>query len=108
MKKQSRTQMNSRLEVRLYPDEKAAIQNKARAATTTASELVRQSLLRVQTWTAKDRHTYKRRTLEIARIGSNLNQIARWCNIHKSTAEAVEVIAHLQVISQELEKLNND
>ena len=37
----------------------------------------------------------RERTRELARIGSNLNQIARWANTHKENAEAVEVIAHL-------------
>lgn len=107
-KRKNKNRKLSRLEIRLYPDEKSLIMDKAKAATTTASELVRQSLLRVQTWTAKDKQSYKNRTLEIARIGSNLNQIARWANTHKSTGEAVEVISHLQAISQELENLKND
>ena len=37
-----------------------------------------------------------------ARIGSNLNQIARWANTHKENAEAVEVIAHLVSIERAL------
>ncbi len=32
------------------------------------------------------------RTRQLARIGSNLNQIARWANTHKSAAEAVEIL----------------
>jgi len=107
-KRKNKNRKLARLEIRLYPDEKKAIQDKATKATTTASELVRQSFLRVQTWTAKDKQAYKKRTLEIARIGSNLNQIARWANTHKSTAEAVEVVSHLQAIQQELENLKND
>ena len=35
------------------------------------------------------------RTRELARIGSNLNQIARWANIHKEDADVLEVVAHL-------------
>jgi len=97
----------SRLEIRLYPDEKQAIQSKAKSASSTASELVRQSLLRVQTWTAKDKQSYKQRTREISRIGSNLNQIARWCNIHKGAADTVEVVAHLKAIEQEIKGLSN-
>ena len=38
----------------------------------------------------------------MARIGSNLNQIAPWTNTHKS---AVEVIAPLVAIEHELEAL---
>ena len=32
---------------------------------------------------------------QIARIGNNLNQLARWANTHKTATEAVTVIAHL-------------
>ena len=32
---------------------------------------------------------------QVARIGNNLNQIARWANTHASAFDAVEVIAHL-------------
>ena len=42
------------------------------------------------------------RTREVARIGSNLNQIARWVNTHKTAAEAAEIVAHLVAIEREL------
>ncbi len=42
---------------------------------------------------------------QVARIGNNLNQIARWANTHASEAEAVEVIAHLVVIERALAAL---
>ena len=45
------------------------------------------------------------RTRELARIGSNLNQIARWANIHKENAEVVEVVAHLVAIERALDTL---
>ena len=53
------------------------------------STLVRRALGRVRTW-------------ELARIGSNLNQLARWANTHTSALEAVTVIAHLTALSREL------
>ncbi|MYH21652.1 MAG: MobC family plasmid mobilization relaxosome protein, partial [Acidobacteria bacterium] len=31
----------------------------------------------------------------VARIGNNLNQLARWANTHRSAARAVTVIANL-------------
>jgi len=105
-KRKNKNRKLSRLEIRLYPEEKKAIQEKAAKVNSTASELVRESLLRVQVWTATDKKAHKERTLQIAKIGANLNHIARWCNTHKATAEAVEVIAHLQAISQELENLS--
>ena len=42
---------------------------------------------------------------EIARIGNNLNQLARWANTHKAAAEAVEVVAQLAAIERELAAL---
>lgn len=43
---------------------------------------------------------------QIAKIGSNLNQLARWANRFKSTAEAVDVTACLVAIERELSQLN--
>ena len=37
-----------------------------------------------------------------ARIGNNLNQIARWANIHASAVEAVTVIANLVAFERSL------
>ena len=36
-----------------------------------------------------------------ARIGNNLNQIARWANTHAEKADAFEVIAHLLAIERD-------
>ena len=47
------------------------------------------------------------RTSQIAKIGNNLNQIARWANTYKSTADAVEVVTHLVAIEQALLALNS-
>ena len=44
----------------------------------------------------------RERTRQVARIGSNLNQIARWANTYASEAEAVEVVAHLVAIERAL------
>ena len=53
------------------------------------------SVGRVRTWTVAHTELERERTRELARIGSNLNQIARWANTYKENAEAVEVAAHL-------------
>ena len=42
---------------------------------------------------------------ELRRIRSNLNQIARWPNIYRENAEAVEVIVHLVAIERALDTL---
>ena len=63
---------------RVSAAELAAWQAKAAAAGVSLSELLRQAMARRQTWTAPAREVERERTRQIARIGSNLNQIARW------------------------------
>ena len=63
-------------------------------------------LARVRTWTvSRTPKLERKRTRELARIGANLNQIARWANIHKENAEVVEVAAHLVAIERALDTL---
>ena len=69
---------------------------------------MRRSLGRVRTWTVAHSELERERTRVLARIGSNLNQIARWANIHKTDAEALEVVAHLVAIERALEALTVD
>jgi len=45
----------------------------------------------------------KRRLRELARIGSNLNQIARWANTYQDSLKAVEVIAALTSLETQIE-----
>ena len=80
---------------RVTPAEHAAWQEKAAAAGVSPSALLRRAMARTRTWTASARAVERDRTRQIARIGNNLNQLARWANTHASTAEAVSVIAHL-------------
>ena len=47
----------------------------------------------------------RERTQQVARVGNNLNQIARWANAHKEGIEAVEVIGHLIAIRRALSAL---
>ncbi len=80
---------------RVTPAEHAAWREKAAAAGVSPSALLREAMARTRTWTASARSVERERTRQIARIGNNLNQLARWANTHASTAEAVSVIAHL-------------
>ena len=84
--------------------ELAAWQAKA-AAGVSLSELLRQAMARTQPWTAPAREVERERTRQIARIGSNLNQIARWAYTHLDDLAAVEVLAHLIAIERELAQL---
>ena len=90
---------------RVTPAEHADWLAKAAAAGVSPSRLLRQAMARTRTWTAASAEVERERTRQIARIGNNLNQIARWANAHAAPIDAVEIIAHLVSISQTLDKL---
>ena len=94
------------LTVRLTADELAAWKAKASAAGTSPSELLRRAMARTRTWTAAAADVERERSVQIARIGANMNQIARWCNTYKAGAEVAVVLAHLVAIEQELRRLS--
>ena len=50
---------------------------------------LRQAMARARTWTAPAAAVERERTRQVAGIGCNLNQTARWANTHGSAAEAV-------------------
>ena len=91
---------------RVTPAELSAWNAKASAAGVTLSELLRQAMSRTQTWTAPAMEVERERTRQVARIGSNLNQIARWANTHLDALAPVEVIAHLVAIERALARLS--
>ena len=92
--------------VRVSAAELADWRGKARAAGVPLSELLRRAMARTRTWTATAAAVERERTRELARIGNNLNQLARWANIHKGAAEAVAVVAQLAAIERALEPLS--
>jgi len=83
-------------------NEKCAVSSKNK------SEFIRELIMQSKVWTIKNKAIEQEKIREIARVGNNLNQIARWCNIHKSAADSVEVIQHLLAIRSELEKLKSN
>lgn len=93
------------VKVRATEAERQQWREKAEAAGLSLSDLVRQSLSKVRTWTAQDREAADARTRELAKLGNNLNQIARWANTYKTAADTVQVIAYLRAIEQELRRV---
>lgn len=92
--------------VKVTDDERAGWQAQAEAAGLTLADLIRQRLGDAR---PVNRDPIRRRASRradpellaaLGRIGSNLNQIARWANTHKSKAEAVQVLAALVSIEQ--------
>lgn len=67
----------------------------------TLSQLMRAAMRRTRTWTAADAAAVRERTREVARIGVNLNQIARWANRYRGAADAAQVIAHLVALDRD-------
>lgn len=98
-----REQRTAIIKIRLTGAEQAAWQAKAEAAGLSVSELIRRAVVRVRTWTAANAEVERQRNRELARIGNNLNQIARWANTHKTAADAIEVVSHLRSIEQLLD-----
>ena len=94
-----------RASVRVSAAEFAAWKAKAAAAGVPLSDLLRQAMARTRTWTAAAAEAERDRTRQVARIGNNLNQIARWANTHADKADAVEVIAHLVAIEREIAQM---
>lgn len=96
------------INLRLSPDEKADWQSRADVAEMTLTDFIRSKVEGAET---VDRVPKKRRTgrkadplllANIGRVGSNLNQLARWANTHKDAAEAAEIMLALIAIEQHL------
>ena len=93
--------------VKVTPSERAAWKAAAQAEGLTVADLIRKRMGAATEGRAPKRTRAARRAdprlLQAAgRIGSNLNQIARWCNTHCENADAVQVLAALVAIDQAL------
>ena len=84
------------LTVRMSEEEYARIVEKARLSGRSISLLVRDSLEKVKTWTARDRAAFRERTLALARIGAALGDLARL--VRQSPTVAPRIIPELQKI----------
>lgn len=96
------------LKIRITPEEKSALKELAKSNNMTLADYVR---MRVGDTKPVGRDPKKagpvRRAdpmllANIGRVGSNLNQIARWANQYKSAADASVVITALIAIEQVL------
>ena len=90
---------------RVTPSEWSDWQAKADRAGLPVSELLRRAMRRTRTWTAEDSAAARELARAVGRIGSNLNQVARWANRHKGAADAVEVLSQLSAIEEALSAL---
>ncbi|MGB5632392.1 MAG: MobC family plasmid mobilization relaxosome protein [Waterburya sp.] len=102
--------------IRATDDEKLNWELKAHAEGLKTSQLARYLLNKHSTGYASDKRSAslvrgaqsrQEFNLQVARIGNNLNQIARWANTYKDDAEATQVISSLARIESALLALNH-
>ena len=90
------------LKIRVSPEECDAVKATADDAGLTVSDYVRMRLAhqRVrQTAAERDVLTH------LARIGSNINQIARWANTHANQIEALEIVMRLEALQSDIRQI---
>ena len=87
------------IKMRVTPAEKEAITAKADAQGQTVTDFIRQRAL---DYRLRQTPLEKDRVRQLARIGVNLNQLARWVNIHKNRAEVIDVLVALVSLEREL------
>ncbi len=89
------------IKIRVSIEEKKSFEQKASESGMTMADLIRQRLLTFRI--RKTAHEQERIRM-LARVGNNINQLARWANSHKNGLEAIQVIMRLDAILQELRK----
>ena len=103
--KENKERRSAWIKMRVTPDEKRLIESKASAQGQTVTDFLRQRALDFR---LRQSPLEKERIRQLARIGSNMNQIARWANTYKKRAEAVEVITRLILLERELHEEENE
>lgn len=98
-------QRSSRLELRLASEVKTAWEEKAAASGMTLSDLIRHAVEGTKPPRRKRVDVDPALLRQIAQIGNNLNQLARWANRDKSKVDALAVIARLIEIDREVSAL---
>ncbi|GHV49903.1 hypothetical protein FACS1894168_0320 [Deltaproteobacteria bacterium] len=90
------------IKLRVTLEEKKAVAAKAHAQGQTVADFLRQRAL---DYRLRQTPLEKERVRQLARIGGNLNQLARWANAHKNRAEALDVILALAAFERELKAM---
>ena len=83
---------NAWIKLRVTSAEKEAITAKAKFQGQTVTDFIRQRAL---DYRLRKTPLEKELVRQTARIGANLNQLARWANTYKSRAEALRVLTAL-------------
>ena len=90
---------NAAVIVRVYAEERDILRFNAEVHGMSMSDYIRQTCLGIRLRRSPEE---KRRLRELARIGANINQLARWANTYKRAAEAVEVLTALADIERRI------
>lgn len=107
-KKKDEDKFTTTLQIRLSEKEKATLQEKADEAGMPMARYIRSSIISV-----RDRNRSKIKSnvnslaLEVRRVGINLNQLAKWANTYKSTADTLTVIGQLREIEAAISRLQS-
>ena len=91
--------------IRVHPEERDLLKMNAGIHGMSVSDYVRQTCLRLRLRRTPEE---RRRLRELARIGANLNQLARWANTYKESLEAVEVLAALTRLETKIENFASE
>ena len=91
-----------RVWIRFSEPEHAELKAKAAAAGISVSRLLRDHVAKVR---IRHREDECQRIIALNRINSNINQLTRWCNIHKGGADAVQIMAYLNAVEREIMRL---
>jgi hypothetical protein len=92
---------NRILQIRLDDAEYNLLAKKG-AAVGGMSKLLRDHLGKIQ---VRHRDDERQRIAMLNRLNANLNMIARWCNVHQSQADAVQIMDCLADIRREIARL---
>ena len=87
------------IKVRVSKEEKTHFESLASHSGVSLSDFIRKRLARVRIYPA---HIALERNRQLARIGNNMNQVARWANTYKSALEAVRVLSVLVGLRREV------
>jgi len=89
------------IKIRVSEEEKARFEAKAAAAGITLADLIRHRLL---AYRLRQSAAERERLLQLARLGNNLNQIARWVNTYKGGIDTIDVVTRLEALLREARK----
>lgn len=91
------------IKIRVTPQEKNLLMDTANTLGLSLTDFIR---MRTLNYRVRQNSMTKEYLFQLARIGNNLNQLAKWANVYKSKTEALEVVLTLTSIEQELHALH--